>query len=163
MVNDTHTSAKPRPMWVPHWLARGPRSYDGRVLTNAEFHEMDKIRPGRRTEILVGLVVIALFVAYDAWLEPVLVRALPPGPWIVELIVRNLPLIGLVVFMAWFHWTAPTAVRARRRRLRELGHPVCGHCGYDLSGGDANSGACPECGRDLSGMPAVPAGRPLAA
>jgi len=113
------------------------------------------------TEVVVALGVIGLFIACEAWLEPVIGRLLAPGPYLLELVVRNLPLIGLFVFAAWFHWSAPTAVRARRRRLRELGHPVCGHCGYDLTGGDANAGRCPECGRELTEMPRVGPGRTL--
>lgn len=56
---------------------------------------------------------------------------------------------GGVLVLLLFHgydmlWRRP-ALRLLRRRLNELGRPVCAQCGYDLRG--QTEPRCPECGR----------------
>ncbi|MEL7471697.1 MAG: hypothetical protein AAGK04_00130, partial [Planctomycetota bacterium] len=141
--------AKSRPVWVPRFLWDGTRRYDGRPLTDAEYRVVRGIKPSRRSQWLVGGAAFAGFMLWTVYLEdPVMGSLGLPGP--LRLIVGFVPPMSLCAFAIWFHWTAPTAIRARRRKLREFDHPICARCGYDLSGGEPNEGACPECGADLA-------------
>jgi hypothetical protein len=84
--------------------------------------------------------------------------ALTLAPWLGNALhTRCLPLqpiwpgfaINTIFYaaMLWVVFTAPGALRRRRRRFRGL----CIHCGYDLRGQpappDGSSIKCPECGR----------------
>ena len=64
---------------------------------------------------------------------------------------RVLPASLLAIMLAWCSWRI---ARGRvqlclRKRLRELGYPICIPCGYNLTGN--TSGVCPECGTGIEG------------
>lgn len=133
------------------------RRFEGRTLTPEQHAAIRAIRPAWREELPVGLVMIGVFVLWTAVLEdPVLAALALPGP--LDSLAGFAPPLLLLAFALWYHRHAPSAVRARRRRLRAFGYALCGHCGYDLDGRDPNAGRCPECGRDLAEMPRVTAG-----
>ncbi|MEO0483761.1 MAG: hypothetical protein AAF138_09055 [Planctomycetota bacterium] len=105
------------------------------------------------------LITVGSIVGAAAWfglLDEIVFGLLPSMPKPISAAVAFGPPALLFVFAAWLQWASPNVVRERRRRLRELGHDLCAHCGYDLAGRDANAGECPECGRNLSEMPPAP-------
>ena len=55
------------------------------------------------------------------------------------------PILGGVVLI----------VKSKRRAFE---HPVCGGCGYVMTGHASDASVCPECGRALKSVGVIPAG-----
>jgi hypothetical protein len=72
--------------------------------------------------------------------------------WLMARGLRRVPLVPMwpgflintLFWSAFALWAAWLIDALRRWRLSRLPHPVCGSCGYNLTGN--TSGVCPECG-----------------
>ncbi len=49
-------------------------------------------------------------------------------------------------------------VKSQRRAFK---HPICGGCGYAMTGHSSDASVCPECGRPLKSVGVIPAGGAL--
>ena len=61
-------------------------------------------------------------------------------------IIAPMILLGVLIGDAVWWMRRHAIRRSLRRRLRELGQPVCIECGLDLS--KPTTGLCPQCGKD---------------
>jgi hypothetical protein len=146
---------------LPNWLASRPeaRCFDNEAERDTVIDEVAKRYAWGGLGILkaVGVFVVAATVGnlVGHLLERALAacRLLPPSiAGNVQGFVAGGVLVLLLLDGYDMLWRRP-ALRLLRRRLNELGRPVCVQCGYDLRG--QTEARCPECGAsfdpDLAG------------
>jgi hypothetical protein len=150
--------------YLPKWLASRPEAdcFANEAERDVVIDEVAKRYAWGGLTILkaVGLFVVALIVAeLVAWL---LERALLASGLLAAGVASDLRgfvnaavLVLLLLYGYDMLWRR-RALRLMRKRLNELGRPVCLHCGYDLRG--QTHPRCPECGRPFEGKSLEPGG-----